>query len=297
MTETRIVAGRWSAVIDSAGCTLRSAEHDGRSLLSAPPELDWSLGHHGAVLAPWPGRTINARYQFDNVERQLTVNEPAFGHALHGFVFDQHWQRIASDAASVTHETVLGNQPGYPSLIRLQVTHRVDETGIRCRSEWTNIGEDSAPFGLGFHPYLTVGGGTVDEWTLQVNAAVSCDSDPTTKRALPVRPTTTLDDFVVPRKIGPSRFSRAYGNIRRHDGVAIARITAPDGFSIQFGIDEGFRWLQVFTADLPSASLARRGIAIEPQTCPPDAFNSGIDLQVLAPGEHSQASWFLQCSD
>jgi aldose 1-epimerase len=32
-------------------------------------------------------------------------------------------------------------------------------------------------------------------------------------------------------------------------------------------------------------------VAIEPMTCPPDAFRSGRDLIVLAPGQPWRASW------
>lgn len=294
MTETRIAAGSWSAVVDDRGCTLRDVEHEGRSLLSSPPEFDPSRGHHGAVLAPWPGRTVGAGYRFEGVERELAITEPTYGHALHGFVFDSTWIRASADAEAVTHETVLGGQPGYPSKVCVRVTYRVDGSGLHCTSEWSNIGHDNAPFGIGFHPYLAVSESTIDDWTLELAANISCDSDPATKRALPVRTTTLVDDFIEARRIGSARFSRAYGDIRRQDGLAVARITAPDGFAIELGVDAGFRWLQVFTADLGSSSLARRGIAIEPQTCPPDAFNSGRDLQVLLPGEQGRAGWFLR---
>lgn len=294
MTETRITAGVWSAVVDDRGCTLRDVEHEGRSLLSSPPEFDPSRGHHGAVLAPWPGRTVGACYRFEGAERKLAVTEPTYGHALHGFVFDSTWTRTSVEAQAVTHETVLGAQPGYPSKVRVRVTYGVDESGLHCTSEWSNIGDDNAPFGIGFHPYLAVSESTIDDWTLELAAAISCDSDPKTKRVLPARATTLSEDFVDARRVGSARFSRAYGDLRRQEGLAVARITASDGFAIELGVDEGFRWLQVFTADLGSPLLARRGIAIEPQTCPPDAFNSGRDLQVLLPGERRRAGWFLR---
>ena len=45
-------------------------------------------------------------------------------------------------------------------------------------------------------------------------------------------------------------------------------------------------WVQIHTAD----ALGRPGIAVEPMTCPPDAFNSGIDLVSLAPGQRHRLS-------
>jgi aldose 1-epimerase len=39
--------------------------------------------------------------------------------------------------------------------------------------------------------------------------------------------------------------------------------------------------------------LARGGIAVEPMTCAPDAFNSGSGLLVLEAGESFTGSWTL----
>ncbi|MFD0890819.1 aldose epimerase, partial [Streptosporangium algeriense] len=48
-------------------------------------------------------------------------------------------------------------------------------------------------------------------------------------------------------------------------------------------------WAQVCSG----AGLGHRGLAVEPMTCPPDAFNSGTDLIVLQPGETAETSWTL----
>ena len=36
------------------------------------------------------------------------------------------------------------------------------------------------------------------------------------------------------------------------------------------------------------------GIAVEPMTCPPDAFNSGTDLVVLRPEQSHTGSWGIR---
>ena len=46
-------------------------------------------------------------------------------------------------------------------------------------------------------------------------------------------------------------------------------------------------WLQIYSGE----KLERRGLAVEPMSCPPDAFNSGIDVVQLKPGEAHQL-WF-----
>ena len=40
-------------------------------------------------------------------------------------------------------------------------------------------------------------------------------------------------------------------------------------------------WVQIYSAE----RLGRRGVAVEPMTCPPDAFNSGRDLIELEVGQ------------
>ena len=60
-------------------------------------------------------------------------------------------------------------------------------------------------------------------------------------------------------------------------------------------MDEGYRYLMVYTADQVTRVERRRtGVAIEPMTCPPDAFRSGVDLIELAPGASWQGSWGLR---
>ena len=46
----------------------------------------------------------------------------------------------------------------------------------------------------------------------------------------------------------------------------------------------------------PGKARSRRGVlglAVEPMTCPPDAFTSSVDLVRLAPGESHTASWTI----
>ena len=55
--------------------------------------------------------------------------------------------------------------------------------------------------------------------------------------------------------------------------------------------DAAFGWWQVFTGDTLHGERHRRSVAVEPMTCPPDAFRSGRDLIVLEPGRPGAATW------
>jgi aldose 1-epimerase len=71
-----------------------------------------------------------------------------------------------------------------------------------------------------------------------------------------------------------------------------ARLTdhAGSGVSVRWGKE--CRWIQVHTADRPDLDN-RIGLAVEPMTCPPDAFNSGRDLITLPVGGSVDVNWHL----
>jgi aldose 1-epimerase len=52
-----------------------------------------------------------------------------------------------------------------------------------------------------------------------------------------------------------------------------------------------YRYLQLFTGDTLSSDKRRRGLAIEPMTCPANAFRTGVDLIVLRPGDITTLEW------
>jgi aldose 1-epimerase len=56
----------------------------------------------------------------------------------------------------------------------------------------------------------------------------------------------------------------------------------------------GYRWLQVFTGDPLGPHRRRKAVAIEPMTCPPNAYVTGVDLLVLEPGQEVTQTWGIQ---
>jgi aldose 1-epimerase len=132
----------------------------------------------------------------------------------------------------------------------------------------------------------------IDGWRLTVPAETRLRTD---SRMLPTGRATvagTEFDFREPRLIGPTQLDTAYTDLLRDpDGLLRVRLEAPDGRRLVLWTDRACPWLVLFSADpLPSADR-RRGIAVEPMTCPPDAFRSGEDLIVLQPGQTATMSW------
>jgi galactose mutarotase-like enzyme len=79
-------------------------------------------------------------------------------------------------------------------------------------------------------------------------------------------------------------------------GRAVARLHDPDSRrSVQLWVDDAYRYLMVYTADgVARPDRRRAAVAIEPMTCPPDAFRTGADLIELEPGESWQGIWGLR---
>ena len=105
----------------------------------------------------------------------------------------------------------------------------------------------------------------------------------------------TAYDFRKPRVIGTTRLDHALTGLSRGaDGHAWAYLAAPGGPRVGLWAGDGYRWLQVFTGDPLGPGMRRKAVAIEPMTCPPNAFVTADDLLVLEPGETVTHSWGIQ---
>ena len=163
--------GDYSATIASVGASLRELTWHGRHLVVPFDADEVRPDYRGAVLAPWPNRVVNGRYQFDGVEHQLALTEPERGHALHGLVIWQDFAVVSQQPSAVALGATLTPQIGYPFRLELVVTYSLTEEGLMISLEATNTGEGPAPFGAGIHPYLCAGPGAVNDWFLQLPAA------------------------------------------------------------------------------------------------------------------------------
>jgi aldose 1-epimerase len=107
----------------------------------------------------------------------------------------------------------------------------------------------------------------------------------------------TEHDFRRPRRIGSTRLDHAFTDLQRDaDGLARVTLTNPEGDrSLALWVDEAYGYLMLFTGDgLPE--VARRSIAVEPMTCPPNALRSGKALIRLEPGKSFASGWGISPS-
>jgi len=69
-------------------------------------------------------------------------------------------------------------------------------------------------------------------------------------------------------------------------------LQAPDGtVTVALWVDGHYRYLEIFTGDTLAPHRRRRGLGVEPMTCPPNAFATGEDVISLAPGQTVVGRW------
>ncbi|WP_104090410.1 aldose 1-epimerase family protein [Arthrobacter sp. GMC3] len=290
-TDHLIKSGDYTARIAEQGAALRELQYLGRDLV-VPFELGAPIpDYRGIIAAPWPNRIADGAYRFNGVVQHLPLNEPDRGNALHGLVFDALWEAERIEVDSVTMTCAVAASKGYPTSLDLRVTYRLDPEGLHCTVEATNSGSAEAPYGVCPHPYLLAGDSLLDDWVLQFQATSYLAVTP--DRLLPhsLRPVDGHEfDFRVPRAIGATMIDHAFTGLGPAPRLVLSD---PSGTQVGMSWDGGCPWLQIHTADKTDGSASRLGLAVEPMTCPPDAFNSGKDLIVLAPGATHAARWCI----
>ena len=295
--QLTIRSGAHEATITDVGAKVRRYAVDGRDVFTPFDADQVAPAGHGAVLAPWPNRLRDGRYTFEGRDLQVELSEPPTSTALHGLVMWQRWSVVAVDdadhaaGAAVTLELRLPASGGYPFDLRLTVTYRLSADGLRVTAAAENLGSTAAPYGIGFHPWLSPGDGALDDCTFRLDASTRVLVD---DRLLPVgtEPASGDYDLREPRSVRGLDLDDAYLDIVRDaDGLSWALLTGADGRTAAVWMDESMDCWQVCTGDHIQPEHQRTGLAAEPMSCIADAFRTGDRLVVLQPGDRHEVTW------
>lgn len=286
-----IAAGEHEATLVEVGAGLRRYTHR---------RVDVTCGYDtdvlppkgcGAVLVPWPNRIRGGRYRFDATEQQLALTEPSARNAIHGLGRWARWSAIERTPASVTLALDIVPQPGWPHEVRVEVGYALDAaTGLSVQVVARNTGVSRAPFGAGFHPYLSTRGHPLSDVTLRLPATRRLILD---EAQVPVGAAAvdgTPYDLRRGERLRSLRMDDCFTGLARGSaGSSVAEVRTRSG-GAQLWADRAFGYLQVYTLDvLPGTGGP--GVAVEPMSCAPDAFNSGDGLVVLEPGAAWRGAW------
>jgi aldose 1-epimerase len=281
--------GASRAIITEVAAGLRSLEVHGTALVESFAEEDLPPLACGIVLVPWPNRIADGVWSLDGLEQQLDLTEPARHHAIHGLLRHTAYRVLERSEAAVTMAATVFPRRGYPFLLDTTVRYELVDDGIVVTHVIRNDSSDAAPVAIGAHPYLRVGEIPTAELTLRLAADTHFEVG---ERMIPVRETPvggTAYDLRAGRPVGALQLDDGFRAAQALDSGTRHTLTAPDGRFVELWQDAQFGFVQVFTTDrFPSRELA---IAVEPMTAPANAFNSGLGVRWLEPGESWQACW------
>ncbi len=284
--------GDQRATIVEVGGGVRCYQCGDRDVLDPYPVSAMCDGAHGAPLIPWPNRVADGRYRFDGTDYQLALSEPEHHNAIHGLLRWRPWQAVEAAPERVVMGARIYPESGFPFAVEARIAYTLGDDGLRVSTTATNIGDRTCPLGMGQHPYLSAGGGTIDACTLRLGASTRVVND---QRMLPAgtEPVDgTVYDFREPRRVGDLELDAAFTDlVRDGSGRAWVVLGAPDGRHAALWVDERYHVIELFTGDTLAAPRRRRGMGAEPMTCPPNAFRTGEQLLRLDPGQSATAEW------
>jgi aldose 1-epimerase len=275
--KTHISFGPLELEIDTLGARITRFSNAGEEVMKlASDELQ---GFNGMVLAPWPNRIANGKYQIGQDAYQLEINEFNRNNALHGFAYKTEFDIKSHAASDIVLEAKLTEPKGYPFEIHLQIIYKLDESGFRCEFLATNNSDQHAPFGIGFHPYFPVDDRT--KISIPANTHILTD-----KQMIPVSEEANPNKEFL---FGDVDFDDCFTQLERNNSIAEIQIESNDR-AITLWQDPAFNYVMVYTtSEFEALDGPSKAIAIEPQTCPANAFNTEVPM--LKQRERLQGSW------
>ncbi|BDP34943.1 MULTISPECIES: aldose 1-epimerase [Vibrio] len=242
----------------------------------------------GAKLFPFPNRLNSGRYSYRQRTYTLEANFPWSDHAVHGLLYNQPFELVDYETNNHYAEAIFRFETtrladGFPFAFRLDIRYRVDSNGeLSCNTTVTNLGTEHFPFGDACHPYFSLGCELEQcQLTMSPHTELQHQND------LPTGRFVGSNAFSTPTSLKEMNLNHCYQfsdtskqtlMLERNDKSA----------SLRFQQNEGYSFVQLYMP--PSES----SIAIEPMTCPADAFNNQIGLLELAPEESMQFHWQCQ---
>ncbi len=243
---------------------------------------DYRSTYKSSILFPFPNRIEDGNYKYKNNSHQFPINEKPLNNALHGLVYNKSFDLISKEAnkeaASVTLSYISnGESPGFPFSFKLLLTYKISNTGnVKLLFDLENIGDQSFPLGMGWHPYFAVENLQNCDLSFPSKEFYKCN-----ERNLPIQ--TVDSELASSFKMKNKTFDDAYSL----EKSCCEFSTAKYQLRLDFDYSQD-TFLQVYTPP------HRNSIAIEPMTSIANSFNNKIGLKELQPGEKDH--WTIKLS-
>lgn len=258
-------------------------------LVSGRPEF-----YAGVVMAPWSGRVPAGKWTDpQGIERLLDINEPARNNSLHGLVYDKEFEVKRSTESSVELTIQIDSTPSYPYKLNLAIAYELDGGELYSSFAVRNFSSDIAPFGIGFHPYLSTGwatGKVLIESLARTTATLN--ENLIAIGSYPARGTDK--DLSQGKEVLGAVLDDSYSDLKFSNGMASAKLVS-DNMAVELWQDDVFQHTVIYTpSEYPAPQGSITAIAIEPCTSAINALNTKEDLLLLAPGETRSGSWGIR---
>jgi aldose 1-epimerase len=265
--------------LNDEGGRLIYLSHNHKDIVADLEHKPYKYSQAGSILFPFANRINKGKYEFEGKEYVLDCNEPGRENAIHGFVFNKEFKMEESqqdeDFSSIKISYTEDNPPkGFPFNYRIEFTYTLNEKALTLKVEVKNIGNESFPFNLGWHPYFCVSDFETSSLSFDSHQQVEFDEDLITQG---------INETLIPNPYGLK--GKALDDCFVLNNKRVEFHTEAYKVSIEGG--EKSTYLQIY------APPGEHRLAVEPMTGISDSFNHKIGLYVLKPQESSSETWSI----
>jgi len=244
-------------------------------------QLDENQAYISSHLIPFPNRVNRGLYQFNEQTYRLTPNYIEEDNAIHGLIFKEKFDiKIEENEGMTTFKLQhdFEGTPGFPFPFFTTIKYTLQDGQFHCTVLVHNSGEQDMPAGIGWHPYFKLGDKNINQLALKLPEGKRIQ----TNKMIPTGKLVDYEQFRTAAPIGQTPFD--LGFYINNDGQEAITTLFDEEADVSLLISQkNCPYLQVF---IPPS---RDSIAIEPMTCASNAFNNGMGLEILKPGEHVEA--------
>jgi aldose 1-epimerase len=288
------VATGSTATISPVGAGILALELSGIKVIEQLSEHRPEL-YEGVVLAPWSSRIADGKYSLtDGRSFQLPINEPARNNALHGLVYNQNFEVRRSTESSVELAIDISKSEAYPFDLKLAISYELEDGELFVSFAVRNISSERAPFGIGFHPYISTGWAE-SQVLLQSDARSVLSLNETMIATGKVPTASGAKDLSVGRAVAAAQLDDDFTDLVFEKGIATTKLVAGDGSGVEVWQEDIFKHTVIYTTDsFETDAGVMTAVAIEPSTSEVNAFNSKQDLIWLEPNQTRSGSWGIR---
>jgi aldose 1-epimerase len=245
--------------------------------------------YKSAKLSPFVCRISEGKYEFENISYEFQ-NKFNDGSAIHGILVDKPFRVVEKssredEAFILLEHHYQQEDPAYPFEYLINVKYTLKTGGrLYLDTKVKNLSAQRIPMADGWHPYFSLEG-EVNDWLLSFHSREKLAFN---EKLIPLGHTVEAPDFYSPQRIGDEFFDNCF-LLEPDSGVPAATLENPaNGLHLSFYPDRYYPFLQIYTPP------DRRSIAIENLSSAPDAFNNGLGLIILEPGDSQSFSVLYQ---